>query len=109
MASILWWILVGLVAGLLARWIFPGRYEPTGFVLTVLLGLQHAPEVLTPIRTTRGSAVAGSGFWWAGRDLNPQGPLSPAEFKSAAFAVSPPARSLRAQRRSPIIGHAVRV
>jgi len=42
MASILWWILVGLVAGLLARWIFPGRYEPTGFILTVLLGIVGA-------------------------------------------------------------------
>lgn len=42
MASFVWWILVGLVAGLLARWIFPGRYEPAGLVMTVVLGIVGA-------------------------------------------------------------------
>lgn len=30
------------MAGLLARWIFPARHEPTGLVMTVVLGVVGA-------------------------------------------------------------------
>jgi uncharacterized membrane protein YeaQ/YmgE (transglycosylase-associated protein family) len=35
------WILVGLVAGILAKWIMPGR-DGGGIVLTILLGIAGA-------------------------------------------------------------------
>ena len=36
--TILWIIIVGFVAGTVARWIMPGRHSPQGFILTTLLG-----------------------------------------------------------------------
>lgn len=40
--GIIWTIIVGLVAGVLAKFIMPGRNEPSGFVLTALLGVVGA-------------------------------------------------------------------
>jgi uncharacterized membrane protein YeaQ/YmgE (transglycosylase-associated protein family) len=37
--SILWTILIGFVAGVLAKLITPGRNEPQGFLLTTILGI----------------------------------------------------------------------
>jgi uncharacterized membrane protein YeaQ/YmgE (transglycosylase-associated protein family) len=37
--SILWTILIGFVAGVLAKLIHPGPNEPSGFILTTLLGI----------------------------------------------------------------------
>jgi uncharacterized membrane protein YeaQ/YmgE (transglycosylase-associated protein family) len=39
---ILWIILIGFVAGVLAKLIHPGPNEPTGFILTTLLGIAGA-------------------------------------------------------------------
>jgi uncharacterized membrane protein YeaQ/YmgE (transglycosylase-associated protein family) len=36
--GILWWLVIGLLAGLLARFLVPGR-QPMGWVLTMALGL----------------------------------------------------------------------
>jgi uncharacterized membrane protein YeaQ/YmgE (transglycosylase-associated protein family) len=40
--TILWIIFVGFVAGIIARLISPGPNNPTGFVLTTLLGVAGA-------------------------------------------------------------------
>jgi uncharacterized membrane protein YeaQ/YmgE (transglycosylase-associated protein family) len=40
--SILWTILIGFVAGIIAKLIHPGPNEPSGFVLTTLLGIVGA-------------------------------------------------------------------
>ncbi|MBZ6377061.1 GlsB/YeaQ/YmgE family stress response membrane protein [Pacificimonas flava] len=32
------WIVVGLIAGILAKWIMPGR-DPGGFIVTILIGI----------------------------------------------------------------------
>ncbi len=40
--SILWTILIGFVAGVLAKLIHPGPNEPSGFILTTLLGIAGA-------------------------------------------------------------------
>ncbi len=32
------WIILGLVAGILAKWIMPGR-DPGGFIVTIILGI----------------------------------------------------------------------
>ena len=37
--GILWTILIGFVAGLLAKFIVPGNREPSGFILTTILGI----------------------------------------------------------------------
>ena len=39
---ILWTILIGFVAGVLAKLIHPGPNEPSGFILTTLLGIAGA-------------------------------------------------------------------
>ena len=38
----LWILLVGLVAGLVARFVSPGPNKPSGFLLTVVLGIAGA-------------------------------------------------------------------
>ena len=40
--SILWTILIGFIAGILAKLISPGRNEPQGFILTTILGIVGA-------------------------------------------------------------------
>ena len=40
--GIIWIILIGLVAGLIARWLSPGPNNPAGFILTVVLGIVGA-------------------------------------------------------------------
>jgi uncharacterized membrane protein YeaQ/YmgE (transglycosylase-associated protein family) len=37
--SIIWTIVIGVVAGVIAKFIMPGRNEPSGFILTTLLGI----------------------------------------------------------------------
>lgn len=40
--SILWTIIIGFVAGVIAKFLHPGRNEPSGFILTTLLGIAGA-------------------------------------------------------------------
>lgn len=40
--SILWTIIIGFVAGVIAKFIHPGPNEPSGFILTTLLGIAGA-------------------------------------------------------------------
>ena len=40
--NILWIVLVGFIAGLIARWLSPGPNKPTGFILTTVLGIAGA-------------------------------------------------------------------
>jgi uncharacterized membrane protein YeaQ/YmgE (transglycosylase-associated protein family) len=42
MSGILWIIIVGFVAGMIARWLSPGPNEPKGFILTIVLGIAGA-------------------------------------------------------------------
>ncbi len=37
--GILWIILIGFVAGLIARFLVPGPNNPSGFILTIVLGI----------------------------------------------------------------------
>jgi len=37
--GILWAIIVGFLAGLIAKWITPGDNKPSGFILTTVLGI----------------------------------------------------------------------
>ena len=40
--SIIWTIVIGFVAGVIAKLIMPGKNEPSGFILTTLLGIGGA-------------------------------------------------------------------
>ncbi|MFE1598679.1 GlsB/YeaQ/YmgE family stress response membrane protein [Methylobacterium sp. ID0610] len=40
--SILWTIIIGFIAGVIAKFIMPGRNEPSGFILTTVLGIVGA-------------------------------------------------------------------
>ena len=40
--SIIWTIIIGFVAGIVAKFLMPGRNEPSGFVLTTILGIVGA-------------------------------------------------------------------
>lgn len=40
--GIIWTIIIGFVAGVIAKFIMPGRNEPSGFVLTTILGIVGA-------------------------------------------------------------------
>lgn len=37
--GIIWTIIIGFVAGLIAKFIMPGPNEPTGFIMTTILGI----------------------------------------------------------------------
>jgi uncharacterized membrane protein YeaQ/YmgE (transglycosylase-associated protein family) len=40
--GILWTIIIGFIAGIIAKFIMPGRNEPSGFILTTILGIVGA-------------------------------------------------------------------
>ena len=40
--GIIWTILIGFVAGVIAKFVTPGRNEPSGFILTTILGIVGA-------------------------------------------------------------------
>jgi uncharacterized membrane protein YeaQ/YmgE (transglycosylase-associated protein family) len=67
MFGILGWILFGLIVGVIAKLLMPGR-DPGGFILTVLLGIV--------------GAVLGG---WMGRTLGLYGPGEPAGFAMATI------------------------
>ena len=63
MSGLVWIIVVGFVAGLVARWLSPGPNKPSGFVLTTVLGIAGA-FLATFIGQTVGwySIDQGAGF-----------------------------------------------
>ena len=40
--GIIWTIIIGFVAGVIAKFLMPGSNEPSGFVLTTILGIVGA-------------------------------------------------------------------
>ena len=58
--GILWTILIGFVAGVLAKLITPGNNEPSGFILNTILGIVGA-FVATYLGQALGWYEAGQG------------------------------------------------
>lgn len=58
--SIIWTIIIGFVAGVIAKLLHPGSNEPSGFILTALLGIAGAF-----VATYLGQAV---GWYHAGQN-----------------------------------------
>lgn len=40
--SIIWTIIIGFIAGIIAKFLMPGRNEPSGFIMTTILGIVGA-------------------------------------------------------------------
>ena len=40
--SIIWTIIIGFIAGVIAKFVTPGTNEPSGFILTTILGIVGA-------------------------------------------------------------------
>ena len=58
--GILWLIIIGFVAGIIAKFLHPGPNEPAGFILTTLLGIAGA-FVATYLGQALGWYHAGEG------------------------------------------------
>ncbi|MGO4573171.1 GlsB/YeaQ/YmgE family stress response membrane protein [Microvirga sp. 2TAF3] len=63
--SIIWTIIIGFVAGVIAKLIMPGRNEPSGFILTTILGIIGA-FVATYLGQAIGWYRAGEGAGFIG-------------------------------------------
>ena len=57
--GIIWTIIIGFVVGVIAKFLMPGNNEPSGFILTTILGIVGAF-----VATCLGQAV---GFYQAGQ------------------------------------------
>ena len=58
--GILWTIIIGFVAGVIAKFLMPGDNEPSGFILTTILGIVGA-FVATFLGQAMGWYSAGQG------------------------------------------------
>jgi uncharacterized membrane protein YeaQ/YmgE (transglycosylase-associated protein family) len=58
--GILWTIIIGFIAGVIAKFIAPGDNEPSGFILTTILGIVGA-FVATWLGQALGWYQAGEG------------------------------------------------
>jgi uncharacterized membrane protein YeaQ/YmgE (transglycosylase-associated protein family) len=60
--EIISWVVVGLIAGLLARWIVPGS-GPAGFIITALIGMAGASIGGFIVRFLGGAGATGFNVW----------------------------------------------
>lgn len=63
--GIIWTIIIGFVAGVIAKFIMPGPNEPSGFILTTILGIVGA-FLATFIGQSIGWYQAGQGAGFIG-------------------------------------------
>jgi uncharacterized membrane protein YeaQ/YmgE (transglycosylase-associated protein family) len=69
MLSFIWWLIIGLIAGALARLIMPGR-DPMGIIATMLLGIVGSVIGGLVSWAIWGADTANSGFRPAGLILS---------------------------------------
>ncbi|WP_353182598.1 GlsB/YeaQ/YmgE family stress response membrane protein [Bosea sp. (in: a-proteobacteria)] len=58
--GIIWTIIIGFIAGIIAKFITPGSNEPSGFILTTILGIVGA-FVATYLGQSMGWYAPGEG------------------------------------------------
>ena len=63
--SIIWTIIIGFFAGLVAKFIMPGDNEPSGFIMTTILGIVGA-FVASYLGQALGWYTAGEGAGFIG-------------------------------------------
>jgi uncharacterized membrane protein YeaQ/YmgE (transglycosylase-associated protein family) len=62
LGAILFWIIVGLIAGVLAKWVMPGD-DPGGIILTIIIGIVGAVIGGYILRLFGLGAGGGTGQW----------------------------------------------
>ena len=62
LGAILFWIIVGLIAGALAKWVMPGD-DPGGIILTIILGIVGAVIGGYLLRLLGLGTDGGTGAW----------------------------------------------
>ncbi|CAA9435226.1 MAG: hypothetical protein AVDCRST_MAG80-861 [uncultured Rubrobacteraceae bacterium] len=60
--GLLSWILVGLLAGLLAKWVMPGE-DPGGIIITILVGMAGASVGGFIVSILGGIGATGVNVW----------------------------------------------
>jgi uncharacterized membrane protein YeaQ/YmgE (transglycosylase-associated protein family) len=60
--GIISWVVVGLIAGLLAKWLMPGS-GPGGFIVTVLIGMAGASIGGFIVRLLGGTGATSFNAW----------------------------------------------
>ena len=60
--GLLSWIVVGLLAGLLAKWIMPGS-DPGGIIVTILVGMAGAAVGGLIVSILGGTGATGFNVW----------------------------------------------
>ena len=63
--GIIWTIIIGFLAGVVAKFLMPGKNEPQGFILTTILGIVGA-FVATFLGQALGWYTAGEGAGFIG-------------------------------------------
>ena len=63
--GIIWTIIIGFLAGVVAKFLMPGKNEPSGFILTTILGIIGA-VVATYLGQAIGWYRAGEGAGFIG-------------------------------------------
>ena len=63
--SIIWTIIIGFLAGVIAKFIMPGDNEPSGFIMTTILGIVGA-FVASYLGQALGWYTAGEGAGFIG-------------------------------------------
>jgi uncharacterized membrane protein YeaQ/YmgE (transglycosylase-associated protein family) len=63
--GIIWTIIIGFLAGIVAKFIMPGSNEPSGFILTTILGIVGA-VVATYLGQALGWYAPGQGAGFIG-------------------------------------------
>ena len=64
--SLLWTIIIGFLAGVVAKFIMPGDNEPSGFILTTILGIvgafvaSYLGQALGWYRPSEGAGLIGA-------------------------------------------------
>jgi uncharacterized membrane protein YeaQ/YmgE (transglycosylase-associated protein family) len=62
LSALLFWIIVGLIAGMLAKWAMPGD-DPGGIIVTIIIGIVGAVLGGWLLSLLGIGAGAGSGGW----------------------------------------------
>jgi uncharacterized membrane protein YeaQ/YmgE (transglycosylase-associated protein family) len=62
LGAILFWVIVGLIAGVLAKWVMPGD-DPGGVILTIIIGIVGAVIGGYILRLVGLGAGGGTGQW----------------------------------------------
>ena len=64
LGAIIFWIIVGLIAGVLAKWVMPGD-DPGGIVVTIIIGIAGAVVGGFLLRLLGLGSGGGTGQWIA--------------------------------------------